>query len=99
MRAVRRLAIVAGVVIAMGCAPRTGAAQGNAVTAWNTIATAAVLVNPDESSTHAPWLRSTRLSMTRSTPSIGGIDRIFATTMRRVRRSMRRWPRRRTMCW
>jgi membrane-associated phospholipid phosphatase len=47
MRPVRRLAIVAGVVIAMLlCSPRTAAAQGNAVTAWNTIATAAVLVNP-----------------------------------------------------
>jgi hypothetical protein len=46
MRAVRRLAIVAGVLIATLFWPGTGAAQGNAVTVWNTIATAAVLVNP-----------------------------------------------------
>ena len=47
MRTDRRLAIVVGVLIAvLLCAPRTSAGQGNAVTAWNSVATAAVLINP-----------------------------------------------------
>jgi len=42
-----RLSAIVGVLIAMlFCSAGTSAAQGNAVTAWNSVATAAVLINP-----------------------------------------------------
>jgi hypothetical protein len=46
MRADRHLAIAGVLIVLLLCSPGTSAAQGNAVTAWNSVATTAVLINP-----------------------------------------------------
>lgn len=46
MRANRFSSIVCVLIALVFCSPGTSAAQGNAVTAWNSVATAAVLINP-----------------------------------------------------